>query len=139
MADPSLAALQASVLAALKNASAIQALVGNPARVYGHVPQDTTASLYIVLADLSFEDNGDKTTKALAVTMGFDVVSRDYEGHGAVLPCMDAIYSTLHRASLSVTGNSFTLSRLIAGDTSRDDDGVTYRGSLSIEFLIRGT
>jgi len=139
MADPSLAALQASVLAALKASSAIQAQVGNPARIYGHVPEPEVDFPYLVLEGMSIAPDGDKTVKGLVIGLSIEAVSRDYRGHGDVLECLDAVYATLHRASLTVTGNDCTLVRFVAGETSRDDDGLTYRGQATYEFLLRGT
>ena len=140
MANPSLAALQVAVLAALKASSAVQAQVGSsPARVYGHVPEGDVTEPYLVLADLTVAPDDDKTTPALVVTMTIEAVSRDYRGHGDVLECLDAVYGVLHRATLSVTGNTCTLTRFVGGDTSRDEDGLTYRGSATYDFLIRGT
>ena len=140
MANPSLAATQASILSALISSSAIKAVVGDPARVYGHVPQGDVTSPYIVLADMTAGPLEDKSTKGVSVQMTIEAWSaRDYRGHGDCLECLDAIYGVLHRGTLIITGNLHTLTRFEAAETGRSTDGVSYFGRATYGVIVRGT
>lgn len=140
MADPSLAATIAAILSALKNAAAIQAVVGATARVYGHVPQGDVTSPYLVIADMTVTPQEDKSAKGVAVQVAIEAWSaRDYRGFGDVLECLDAIYSTLHRGALTITGNTHTLTRFESAETARAPDGVGYFARANYTVLVRGT
>lgn len=138
MADPSLAATSAALLSKLANAAAIKAVVGDPARVYGHVPQGTETFPYIVM-ELSATPADDKSTKAIDVNARIWAWSRDYRGMGSALGVLDAVYGTLHRATLTVTGNENVLIRFSDAESIRDGDGLTYAAFADYSMLVRGT
>lgn len=139
MANPSLVALQTALASALANAASIQALVGDPARVYDHVPQDATFP-YIEIGDVEASADNDKDTNRIVAQVQINVWTGDeYAGRGSALQIMDAIYGVLHRAALSISGNAHVLTRFVGAETGRGDDGTVYGGIALYDIVFEGT
>ena len=133
MAD-SLFAAQASIYSALAGAAAVQAQVGNPARVYDHVPINTTYP-YIELGEVTARDFATKTTDGMEQTITLHAWSR-YAGRKQVKDILKAIYDTLNNAALSISGSTLVLCRFEFADTMREDDGLTYHGVARYRLIV---
>lgn len=143
MSAVSIAALQTAVYAAISGSAAIQTHVGNPARVYDHVPQSTVFP-YIVIGDDETARIDSKTRDGLDVLLELNVFDRSDEntlrrGRLKTRQILDAIYGVMHDTSLTVSGNAHVMSIYEGGGTVLEDDGLTYRGIAHYRIIIQET
>lgn len=126
MAGDSQWAVQQAIYAALTGSAALQALIGNPARVYDHVPDEPTFP-YVVIGE-SFSGQWD--------TKSFDGMDQDvvlhiwsrYRGRKEAKQIMGAIHDALNKQKLTVTDQSFVLCQFTFGQVIDDPDGLTRHG-----------
>ena len=137
MSAPSLAALQDALYAALSGSAALQALIGNPARVFDHVP-DGTAFPYVEIGEVSARRFDSASRNGLDCTVTLNVWSR-YRGRREAKQILDAIYAALHDGSLSIASNAHVLSAFLGAETKRDDDGLTYHGIARYRVILQAT
>lgn len=144
MAAPSLAALQIAIYSALAGSAAIQALVGNPARVYDHVPQGTVFPYIVIGDDETLRE--DTTTRAGLITR-FDIHVYDRSdentnrrGRLKTRQILDAIYGVLHDGNLTISGNAHVQALLAESATEiLSEDGLTYHGRAVYEIFFQAT
>ena len=94
--------LQQAVFAALSGDAALQTLIGNPARVYDHVPQDSPFP-YVVVGEATTRPFDTKTEDGMEQTLTIHSWSR-YRGFSETKQIMGAIVDALDQQALSVTG-----------------------------------
>ncbi len=126
MAGASEWSVQQAVYAALAASAALQALIGNPARVYDHVP-DNPAFPYVTLGDTV---SGPFDTKSFAgrdQSVTLHAWSR-YRGKKEVKQILTALHDALHEQPLTVAGHNFVLCRFEFADVFDDEDGLTRHG-----------
>lgn len=143
MANPSLAALQTALFAALSGSAAIQAHVGNPARVFDFVPQDT-AYPFITIGDDTIDRYDSQTRLGIDSRVTFHVFDRSDEttnrrGRLKVKQILDAIFGVLHDQALTVTGNAHVLTLFESGATELLEDGLSYHGAATYRIITQGT
>ena len=133
--------LQQAVYTALTGAAAIQALVGNPARVYDEVPPEDQAATfpYITIGDDTVVEMGTKTEDISEHTLTLHAWDRTHRGRKVVKQVLDAIKATLHHASLSVTGHTLVLIHFEFGETLQDADGLTWHGIHRYRCIVQDT
>jgi hypothetical protein len=119
-------AVQQAVYSKLSGDSDVQALLGNPARIYDHVPPEA-AFPYLVFGAVVARPFDDKDRTGFEQTITLDIWSR-YRGGKEVKDIMQTIYSALHRTSLSVSGQVFISCEFASSDVTPESDGLTYRG-----------
>lgn len=137
MSAPSLTALQDALYTALSGSAALQALIGDPARVFDHVPDDTPFP-YVEIGEVSAKRFDSASRNGLDCIVTLNVWSR-YSGRREAKQILDAIYAVLHDGTLSVTGNAHVLSAFLGAETKRDDDGLTYHGIVRYRVILQGT
>lgn len=131
----SLFAVQEAAYGALMADSALQALIGNPARLYDSVPPAALFP-YVTLGDVVIQDFGTKDQTGFEQALVFHVWSR-YRGRKEMKEIMQAIYAVLHRANLSVTGASFVNAQFQSAATSLDSDGLTLHGVMRFRVVVQ--
>ncbi|MGZ9812038.1 DUF3168 domain-containing protein [Pseudoroseicyclus sp. H15] len=139
MADGPALALQKGLIAALKAAPAIAALVG--ARVYDEPPQAPTYP-YIRLGNLDRQPlRTDGTPNAADILFALEAHSRPSAGRVEGARIGEAIVALLddNEAALDLAG--FRLVRLqhVLTETDRDSDGQSYLSRSSFEALLEPT
>ena len=137
MSAPSLAALQDAIYAALAGSATVQALIGGPARLYDHVPEDA-AFPYVELGEVSARRFDSTSRSGLDCALTLNVWSR-YGGRREAKQILDAIYGVLHDGSLSVAGNAHVLTSFQSAETRRDADGLTYHGIARYRVIVQAS
>ena len=125
--------LQQAVFAALSGDAALQTLIGNPARVYDHVPQDSPFP-YVVVGEATTRPFDTKTEDGMEQTLTIHSWSR-YRGFSETKQIMGAIVDALDQQALSVTGHELVLLRFEFSDSFLDEDGLTRHGVQRIRAL----
>ena len=126
MASDSLWALQAAAFSALTGDAALQALIGNPARIYDAVPQDAVFP-YAVLGPAAGKPWDTKTTDGMEATLEVHTWSR-YAGMKEAKDIMAAVLDALDNQALSVSGHTLVNLHFESSQTSLDKDGITRHG-----------
>lgn len=135
MSDVSLA-LQAAIIAALKNASAITAIVG--ARVYDNVPIGASFPYVTYGEDQVIEDDADAgecQIEGMEVFTSVHAWSRAL-GRVEVKRLGGAIREAIHNTALSVTGFRVHLIEHESTRYLRDPDGITSHGVVLFRALL---
>lgn len=126
-ADPQWA-LQQAAHAALSADAALKALIGDPARVYDHVPQDSPFP-YVVLgaAEGRPGEARTKTEGGFEATLAVHTWSR-YRGLKEAKAIMAAVADALDQRDLALAGHALILIHFVFGATFLDEDGLTRHG-----------
>lgn len=126
-------AAQAAVQSRLAADVGVRAQIGDPVRLYDHVPPGA-AFPYVTFGETNANDYGTKDGAGLEQTVTLHVFSR-YRGRKQVKDILAALYDALHQQNLTVSGQSFVDCRFSSAATVRTEDGVTYQGV--IRFRVR--
>lgn len=126
-------ALQQAVFAALSASSDLQALIGNPPRLFDHVPRDS-ALPYVVLGDGSETDWSTATEDGTEHMVQTDVWSRS-AGHKEAKQIANVIRAALNNAALIVSGATLIDIRHLTTDFTREPDGQTFRARLTFRAV----
>ena len=118
--------LQQGLHAALSGDAALQALLGDPARIFDQVPQDS-AFPYLVIGEDTTGPFDTKTESGMEHRLTIHSWSR-YRGLKETKQLMAAVTDALDGASLSVSGHELVLIRQEFGATFLDPDGLTRHG-----------
>jgi hypothetical protein len=137
MSAASLVAMQDAVYAALSASPAIKALIGDPARLYDHVP-DEAIFPYVELGEVSARRFDSTSRSGLDCMLTFNAWSR-YSGRREAKQILDAVYGVLHDGSLSIAGNAHVLTGFQSAETTRDEDGLTYRGIAKYRVIVQAS
>ena len=132
MTSDSLWALQAAVHTALAGDATLQGLIGNPARVYDHVPQDSVFP-YVVTGEARAKPFDTATTDGMAVDLAIHTWSR-YRGSKET---KDLVNAVLDDAGLTVTGHTLVSLRFDSAETKTDKDGLTRHGTLRFRAVTQ--
>ena len=119
-------ALRTAVFAAIAGDTSIQALIGNPARIYDDVSADA-AFPFVTLGDGDTRAWSTKDETGTEHTITLNVWSR-YEGHKECQQILEALQTALHDAALSLTGHRLVNLRFTSSGIIRDPDGATTHG-----------
>lgn len=131
----SLFATQEAVYSALTASAALQALIGNPARVYDVVPPAAVFP-YVTLGDISIRDFDTKDRLGFEQLHVIHVFSRS-RGRKELKQVMQTIYDVMHRTNVSVTGADLVNCQLLSALTQQDNDGLTLRGTLRFRIVVQ--
>jgi hypothetical protein len=118
--------LQQAVYSALTGHPVIQGLLGNPARVFDHVPQGS-AFPYLVIGESRAAPFDTKTEAGLEQRLTLHAWSR-YRGLKQIKEIMAAVLDVLDGQALTVSGQALILLRFEFATTFVDDDGLTRHG-----------
>ncbi len=129
--------LQQAVYGALTGDAAIQAFLGNPTRVFDHVPQGS-AFPFLVIGEVSATPFDTKTESGLDQSLTLHTWSR-YRGLKEIKTVMAAVADVLDGQSLAVSGHTLVLLRFEFASTVVDDDGLTRHGVQRFRALTQPT
>ena len=117
--------LQKAVYQTLAADAALQAEIGDPARIFDDPPPDALFP-YLTLGEARASDwKGVEGGRERDVKLY--VFSR-YAGRREVKRILGAVYDALHEAALTVTGHDLINIRFVFADAFRRSDGETYQG-----------
>ncbi len=120
-------AVQQAVLNVLAASSEVQGVLGNPPRVYDHVPPGATFP-YVAFGPLHVAPYDTKTEMGFEHIITLNVWSR-YRGSKEVKDIFQALYDVLHRTTLTVTGQVFLSCEFHSADLMPEGDGLTYQAA----------
>lgn len=117
--------LQKAVYQTLAADAALQAEIGDPARIFDDPPPDALFP-YLTLGEARMSD-WKGVEGGLEHDVKLHVFSR-YAGRREVKRILGAVYDALHEAALTVTGHDLINIRFVFADAFRRSDGETYQG-----------
>jgi hypothetical protein len=121
-------ALQQAIYAALAASTDLQALIGDPPRLFDYVPRDS-AFPYVVLGDGSESDWSTATETGTEHAVQIDVWSRS-TGHKEAKQIASVMHDTLNNAALTIADAALIDIRHLATAFARQTDGQTTRATL---------
>jgi hypothetical protein len=116
-------AVQQAVYNALAGSTEVQGLLGNPPRLYDHVPPGA-AFPYAVFGAVTANPFDTKTETGFEQIVTIDIWSR-YRGTKEAKDILQATYDALHRGNLSVSGQVFLSCEFHSADVAPEGDGLT--------------
>ncbi|MFP3945017.1 MAG: DUF3168 domain-containing protein [Alphaproteobacteria bacterium] len=119
-------ALWQAVFDALAADAGIRALLGDPPRIFEHVP-DGTAFPCLVSGGGAALEAGTDTGQGTFHRLVLHVWSRA-RGMSEARAIMDAVHAVLHEAALLPPGRTLTYLRFDGSDVLREADGRTFHG-----------
>lgn len=119
-------ALQQAVFAALRADAGVKGLLGDPARIYDHVPPASVFP-YLVLGEATVGPFDAKTEDGMEQTLAIHTWSR-YRGLKETKDIMAAVAGALEDQALAPAGHVLVLLRFEFGTTFLDSDGLTRHG-----------
>jgi hypothetical protein len=129
--------VQQAVFDVLAADTAVQALLGNPARIYDHVPPGAVFP-YVVFGPVVTRPYDDKDRTGFEQTVTLDIWSR-YRGSKEVKDILQAIYDVLHRAELDVEDEVFVSCEFVGADVVPESDGLIYRGEVRFDVITQSS
>jgi hypothetical protein len=130
-------AVQQAVQAALAASSAVQGFIGNPPRLYDHVPPGAVFP-YVVFGAITAKPFDDKDRTGFEQTVTLDIWSR-YRGSKEAKDILQALYDTLHRAALSVAGEVFLSCEFAGAELTPQADGLTYNARAHFDVITQSS
>ena len=127
--------VQDTVFAALAASSPLQALIGDPARIYDHVPPGAVFP-YIAFGPLHVLPYDTKTEVGFEQIVTLNIWSR-YRGGKEAKDILQTAYDVLHRAALSVSGEVFLTCEFHSADLAPLDDGLTYHAAARFSLVTQ--
>jgi hypothetical protein len=131
----SLFAVQEAVYGALTSSTAVQALIGNPARLYDVVPPASVFP-YATLGDVVIKEYDTKDQTGFEQSLTLHVWSR-YRGRKELKQIIQTIYDVLHNAALSVTGANYVSCQFQSASTLQENDGLTLHGIVRYRIIVQ--
>lgn len=120
--------------ARLSGASAIKAHLGDPARLYDHLPEDPVFP-YLTYGAMRSEDIGADVTPLSTHALNLHIWSR-YSGRVEVVESLKALGETLTVSPLSLDDAQVVSANIIYTDVFRAPDARTLHGILRVSFTI---
>lgn len=133
--NPGFFAVQDALYEALRADAGVQALLGDPARLYDHVPPDA-AFPFVTLGDMQAETFDTSDHDGIMQRVTLHVWSRQ-RGRQECKVILEALHDRLHHRTLSITGRQHVLTRFMAAETLLDDDGLTYHALAQYRVITR--
>ena len=127
------AALERAVLVALRADADVQAIFGNPARVFDDETLEP-AFPYAELERHEVEERGSSGASGHAHTLNFAIHSRD-GGRAAAKDATGALRAACERMSLTLSGQRVVLIQPVYSDVLRAPDLRSFRGLLRVRII----
>lgn len=118
--------LQQAVYAALRADPAVKGLLGDPARIYDHVPPSSPFP-YLVLGEATAVPFDAKTEDGMEQTLTLHTWSRA-RGLKETKEVMAAVTDALDSQALALSGHALVLLRFEFASTFLESDGLTRHG-----------
>ncbi len=119
-------ALQSAIFATLSADAGVKSLIGDPARIFDHVPPESVFP-YVVIGEASSGPFDAKTQDGMEQTLTLHAWSR-YRGLKEIKDIMAAVANALDQQALNLAGHTLILLHFEFGTTFLDSDGLTRHG-----------
>jgi hypothetical protein len=126
-------ALIAAIRSAAGDDTAVQALLGSPARIYDEPPPDVVFP-YATLGRVESRASDASAVESQEHFVTLHVWSR-YSGRAEALDAIGALRAALHNAALSISGRRLVFLFAQFSDVFRAGDGRTTHGVLRLRAL----
>lgn len=127
--------LQETLYNVLAASAEVTALLGTPPRLYDHVPPGA-AFPYAVFGATHVTPYDNRTDIGFDHLLTIDIWSR-YRGSKEAKDIVTALYDTLHRASLTLTGQTALICEVHSVEVSLDNDGFTTHAAVRLNVLTQ--
>jgi hypothetical protein len=131
----SLFAAQEAVYASLSATGPLQALIGDPARIYDVVPPDAQYP-YVTLGDITVRDFDTKDRTGFEQSFLLHAWSR-YRGRKELKSILQAVFDRLHNAVLTVMGADFVSCQFLSCSVGAENDGLTLHGVMRFRIVVQ--
>lgn len=128
-------ATQRAVFEQLSTTSSVTSLLGDPLRLYDHVPAGAEFP-YAVFGVTHIEPVDIIGENGFDQMISLDVYSR-YRGCYEIKTIFHAIHSALDRQSLTLSEGTFLSCGFHEADLGLDQDGLTYRAHMRFRIYVR--
>ncbi len=129
-------AAQDALFARLSQSSALQALLGNPARIFDYVPSDTQFP-YIMLGGVDARPYDTSDICGYEQNISLNVFSQGH-GHKELKIITDEIYSILHRAEdITIDGQALVNCQMLSVSTRRLSDRRTTEAQIRLRLVTQ--
>lgn len=135
-------ALQQAVYALLAGDATLQTWLGDPARVFDHVPSEASLP-YVVIGSIMGTPFDSKTSQGMTHSLslhvwdGDDGASPGYRGAGRLRQVMARVVDLLDRADLGLSGHTLVMIAYEGSQTLTDASGLRREGTLSFRALVQ--
>ncbi|MBN4046380.1 DUF3168 domain-containing protein [bacterium AH-315-P15] len=130
-------ALRQALYTAITGDAGLQALIGNPPRLYDDVPADG-AFPFVTFGDGVSQDWSTKDSLGAIHTITLHAWSR-YEGHKEAQQILEALEAALQDATLTITGHTLVNIRFVSSQIIHDPDGATTHGVIRFRAVTEPT
>lgn len=120
---------------ALSNDVTVQNLLGDPARLYDHPPEDPIYP-YLSYGPTRSEDVGGDLTPMITHSLTLHLWSR-YGGREEILQCLSAVAEVLESTTLSLVDAHLVSANIVFSDHFRAPDGRTLHGLLRLNVTTQ--
>jgi len=127
--------VQQAVLNKLAASEAVQATLGASPALYDYVTPGATFP-YIVYGPSHVAPHDTKTDIGFEQIVTLNIWSR-YRGGKETREIFQAVYDTLHRAALSIVGQTFLSCEFHSADFGLDEDGQTYHATVRFSVMTQ--
>ena len=124
--------LQQAIYQTLTNDSTLMALVES---VFDRPPQDSDYP-YVTLGDSTGSDHSNLGTIGMEQLVSLQVWSRE-GGRKEAATIMERIYTLLHQAVLTVSGQTLLSMQFVSSSLSLENDGWTYQGIMRFHAVLQ--
>lgn len=128
--------VQQAVLAALSTDAGVKSVLGEPPRLYDHVPPDAVFP-YVACGPAHVEPYDAKNARGFDLVLTLNIWSR-HRGGKETRAIFQALYDALHRAPLAVVGQTFLYCDFHSADFALDSDGLTYHAAARFTLVTQG-
>jgi hypothetical protein len=129
--------VQQAIYNVLAGSTALQAIIGNPPRLYDHVPPGAVLP-YVAFGAMTAQPFDTKTETGFEQIVTLNIWSR-YRGAKETHDILQVIYDTLHRRNLTVSGVVFLSCEFHSVDITGLDDGLTTHAAVRYEVITQST
>ena len=130
-------AVQEAIYNALSSNTGVQSLLGSPPQLYDHVPPGAIFP-YAVFGPVIANPYDTKTETGFEQIVTLNIWSR-YRGSKEAKDILQAVYDTLHRAPLSVSGQVFLSCEFHSADVTLLDDGLTTQAAARYTVITQSS
>lgn len=113
----------------------VQALLGSPARLYDHPPEDPIFP-YLSYGPMRSTDIGGDTTPLITHSLTLHLWSR-YSGRVEILQCLSAVSEVLEGGNFQISDAHIVSVNIIFSDHLRAPDGRTLHGLLRLNVTTQ--
>lgn len=127
---------QKGLYAHLRASIALQALIGNPARVYDEPPKEPVYP-FVMIGDYEVQEDGARDLVLYKGTFDVKALTTSHRGRILASRISDVVIDRLHDASFTVTGGKIVMLRSEGSVGDQENDGLTWQSTARFKFILQ--